>query len=1056
MSKRKADAPPSPPFKRETRQGAQLQNANKDPDAELQRISSLEEEHKKGGRAFCSHCGQWITPATYFSSFTLHYGNGESGSNWNTTTGEWLQTANDRPKKPLEGYDAYTISLRMNQIRKLGEVKKQGASRPSHLLDNMYMNGAHDGILNGEIQVYDDMSATNSDSDSPADSENNEWYDGEVLGEVDDMGSDEHKDNDPPVGPPEPSPVAPVVCSEIDPFFLLLRAWKGTSGTTDQDFTTLLQLLKTLENLPEVAPDVPTTTLHTINVAIGADQDLFDSICVCGKCGRLYDREGCERKVNDVVTRSRFCCNAPLLKRSFPTSTTWTPVLTYPCVDVETALSEILLREGINKSLNHWMKRKLPAGSYGDLYEGEVWREFQEWKGVPFLSSTGIGLMLNMDGFQPFKRRQYSVQGIYLAIMNLPRHLRYRRENMILVGLIPGGKEKIPLSHFINRLTDQLKALWEKPSSVFNRKVALLAVACDVPAGRKLCGMVSHASARGCSRCDCLYDTEKNAKGGPPTICWDKPSGADGSGQFQNRTRQEHFEYGTRWKDADTKKESTEISQNTGYRWTPFLRLEYFEPSRMTVLDPLHNMWEGLFKDLLKQFLKGTNKKVTKLSDKLLAEFEIEVGRCRFPRSMGPVLGKIGHKMSRFTGHELKNLLNTFFLWLVDGSITEDEWQLVQHLHQASRIADERFVTTDQIETMEDHLVKYCDLYETVYGGKELKPNHHLCRHLGGFMRDYGPTCAFWLFAFERYNGIMTNYNTRASVVETSMFRQYTIQSLIIQRLNSALEDVSHSDNIIGRNLTVEESQIARLLLAHQTITCGNDNSSGADFDAYRCRALKSWNGQSYYEVRGHEYFPGELLNFSESGSVITKQDVNLLRSSLTSLHQKLGHTWAANDDFKVREFHRYKDMRIGGITYQSGSSARSSHVLFKSESSKSLQVPAMVLYYCNVEVDMCTGDHKIEHEKLTDFEDVKSALDACPWIAGYEKRTFTFARVDWFPAAARGTTRIHFEKWSVHLQTDPKFAFIPVARIVSGFVPLLGSSNSEFCCGPLRGHFVF
>ena len=36
---------------------------------------------------------------------------------------------------------------------------------------------------------------------------------------------------------------------------------------------------------------------------------------------------------------------------------------------------------------------------------------------------------------------EYSVGAIYLIIQNLPRSMRYKRENVILVGLIPGPKE---------------------------------------------------------------------------------------------------------------------------------------------------------------------------------------------------------------------------------------------------------------------------------------------------------------------------------------------------------------------------------------------------------------------------------------------------------------------------------------------------------------------------------------------------------------------------------------------------------------------------------------
>ena len=47
-------------------------------------------------------------------------------------------------------------------------------------------------------------------------------------------------------------------------------------------------------------------------------------------------------------------------------------------------------------------------------------------------------LMLNVDWFQPFSRRNDgSVVVLYQVLMNLPRSVRFHRENVILVGLIP-------------------------------------------------------------------------------------------------------------------------------------------------------------------------------------------------------------------------------------------------------------------------------------------------------------------------------------------------------------------------------------------------------------------------------------------------------------------------------------------------------------------------------------------------------------------------------------------------------------------------------------------
>ena len=43
---------------------------------------------------------------------------------------------------------------------------------------------------------------------------------------------------------------------------------------------------------------------------------------------------------------------------------------------------------------------------------------------------------MNVDWFEPYDRRVYSVGAIYLTIQNLPREERCKPENIILVGII--------------------------------------------------------------------------------------------------------------------------------------------------------------------------------------------------------------------------------------------------------------------------------------------------------------------------------------------------------------------------------------------------------------------------------------------------------------------------------------------------------------------------------------------------------------------------------------------------------------------------------------------
>ena len=97
-----------------------------------------------------------------------------------------------------------------------------------------------------------------------------------------------------------------------------------------------------------------------------------------------------------------------------------------------------------------------------DVYDGQVWNDFQFYNNQPFLSEPGnYGLMLNMDFFQPYKQIQYSLGAMYLTVLNLPRKLRNKAQNVILVGLIPGPHEpKHDINTYLSPLVSELKEFW--------------------------------------------------------------------------------------------------------------------------------------------------------------------------------------------------------------------------------------------------------------------------------------------------------------------------------------------------------------------------------------------------------------------------------------------------------------------------------------------------------------------------------------------------------------------------------------------------------------------
>lgn len=213
---------------------------------------------------------------------------------------------------------------------------------------------------------------------------------------------------------------------------------------------------------------------------------------------------------------------------------------------------------------------------YEDVYDGRVWKQFLAPNDIPFLSLPyNFALCLNVDWFQPFKHSNYSCGAIYVAILNLPRSERYSSDNVILLGVIPCPKEpELTINSFLKPFVDELLQLWDgvamkTHNSAVLVRAALLCVACDIPAARKVCGFVGHSSLLACSRCLKVFPTENFG---------DK---ADYSGfvreEWPPRSLALHREHAIKHRDAENKAARKAIERDQGCRYTVLLELPCFD-----------------------------------------------------------------------------------------------------------------------------------------------------------------------------------------------------------------------------------------------------------------------------------------------------------------------------------------------------------------------------------------------------------------------------------------------------------------------------------------------
>ena len=248
---------------------------------------------------------------------------------------------------------------------------------------------------------------------------------------------------------------------------------------------------------------------------------------VCPKCNSLYDQSECvidrrKKKESKRCTHVMFPnhphrskrnpCNEILLKRvKIGSQYILIPRKVYVYCSVQQSLKNLARRKDFLNKCDSWRLRQNRTGIMGDIYDSKVWKDLFIINGRPFLSiPNNLCLGLNIDWFNPFEETHYSVGAIYIVVLNLPRNDRFREENIILVGMIPGPNQpKDDINTYLAPLVRELHVLFQgitfqNPSTTlgFSTLRAVMAcIACDIPATRKVCGFSSFNATYGCFKC---------------------------------------------------------------------------------------------------------------------------------------------------------------------------------------------------------------------------------------------------------------------------------------------------------------------------------------------------------------------------------------------------------------------------------------------------------------------------------------------------------------------------------------------------------------------------
>ena len=444
-------------------------------------------------------------------------------------------------------------------------------------------------------------------------------------------------------------------------------------------------------------------------------------------------------------------------------------------------LNKLVARKGFLQMCEHWRNfgSTIPDGIYTDIYyDGKIWKELCSINEHPYLDSPGnLCLSLNIDWFNPYVETQYSVGAIYLVVQNIPRSHRFKVENMILVGLIPGPKEPPKsVNTYLEPLVNDLLRLYtgvkmSNPQSFCGSsfvRAVLSCIICDMPATRKVCGFLGHNAVKGCTKC--LKEFETSSFGSKPDY-----SGYDVE-SWQPRDMASHLRVVSMATTAQTATEQAQIEKSHGARYSDLLRLPYFDVIRYHVVDPMHNLFLGIAKHTM-----NTWKELNILTSADFVKLQTRIDSIIPPPRIGRIPRKLGSGFSSLTADEWKNWILLYSLYCLKDVLPESDYLCWSLFVDACYLLCQLVITNVEVQNAQDLLINFCKRFQDLYGFQHCTPNMHMACHLHDNIRDYGPLTAFWAFSFERYNGALERIKISWCGPEKQMFKKF----LDLQSLNS-------------------------------------------------------------------------------------------------------------------------------------------------------------------------------------------------------------------------------------------------------------------------------
>lgn len=162
------------------------------------------------------------------------------------------------------------------------------------------------------------------------------------------------------------------------------------------------------------------------------------------------------------------------------------------------------------------------------------------------------------------------------------------------------------------------------------------------------------------------------------------------------------------------------MESEKGCRYSVLLKLPYFDPIRMSIIDPMHNLYLGTAKRIINYIWLETGL----LTKKDLSVVQDRVNSVCVPPTVGRIPLKIASSFAGFTANQFQNWTNIFSLMVLHDLLPTDDFECWRHFVLASRLLTQMHLSLNDIQLADALLLQFCRRIERMYGRSVVTPNN--------------------------------------------------------------------------------------------------------------------------------------------------------------------------------------------------------------------------------------------------------------------------------------------------------------------------------------------